>query len=100
MARHGYGDTQRHRPRYRCKDGQSRFDDLTGTVPAGHHQPLRVSVLCLYVMGLNRSNRQIAQELELNDDDVQAMTERLRTGLVARTPAAPAGGRAWPRHPG
>ncbi len=54
---------------------------------AGHHQPLRVWVLCLYFMGLNLSNRQIAQELDLNADDVQAMTERLRSGLVAKTPA-------------
>jgi hypothetical protein len=30
-----------------------RFDDLTGTVLAGHHQPLRIWLLCLYVMGLN-----------------------------------------------
>ncbi len=32
---------------------------------AGHHQPLRVWVLCLYFMGLNLSNRQIAGELGL-----------------------------------
>jgi hypothetical protein len=64
-----------------------RFDDLTGTVLAGHHQPLRVWVLCLYFMGLNLSNRQIAAELGLNASDVQAMTEQLRHGLVARIPA-------------
>jgi hypothetical protein len=38
-------------------------------------------------MGLNLSNRQIAQELGLSVADVQAMTEHLRTGLVAKTPA-------------
>src|SRR5436309_2417778 len=54
------------------------FDDLTGTVLAGHHQPLRVRVLCLYLMGLNLSNRQIAQELDLAEADVQAVTEQLR----------------------
>ena len=73
--------------RYRCKACASRFDDLTGTVLAGHHQPLRVWVLCLYFMGLNLSNRQIAMELGLNASDVQAMTEQLRRGLVAKTPA-------------
>ncbi len=36
-------------------------------------------------MGLNLSNRQIAQELSLSD--VQAMTEHLRSGLAAKTPA-------------
>ena len=54
---------------------------------AGHHQPLRVWVLCLYLMGLNLSNRQIAQELDLGVSDVQAMTEALRHGLTARAPA-------------
>jgi transposase-like protein len=87
VTRHGHDDTQRHRQRYRCKPCQYRFDDLTGTVLAGHHQPLRVWVLCLDFLGLTLSNRQIAQELELNEDDVQAMTEHLRSGLVATTPA-------------
>ena len=41
------------------------MDDLTGTVLAGHHQPLRVWVLCLFFMGLNLSNWQIALELDL-----------------------------------
>ena len=59
---------------------------LTGTALAGHHQPLRVWVLCLYFMGLNLSNRQIAEELELGASDAQAMTEALRNGLVARVP--------------
>ncbi len=39
------------------------------------------------LMGLNLSNRQIALELGLSASDVQAMTEQLRRGLVARTPA-------------
>ena len=34
VTRHGHDDTQRHRQRYRCKQCQSRFDDLTGTVLA------------------------------------------------------------------
>ena len=73
VIRNGCDDTQPHRQRYRCKACAGRFDDLTGTVLAGHHQPLRVWVLCLYLMGLNLSNRQIA--LELNPSDAQARTE-------------------------
>ncbi len=38
-------------------------------------------------MGLNLSNRQIALELGLDASDVQAMTEQLRRGLAAKTPA-------------
>src|SRR5918911_1512295 len=86
VVRDGSDDTQPHRQRYRCKMCARRFDDLTDTVLAGHHQPLRVWVLCLYLMGLNLSNRQIAAELGLSASDVQAMTEALRGGLVARTP--------------
>src|SRR5687768_9836357 len=87
-VRDGHDDRQAHRQRYRCKACAGRFDDPTGTVLAGHHQPLRVWVLCLYLLGLNLSNRQIAQELGLNEADVQAMTEQLRGGLVAKIPAA------------
>jgi len=87
VIRHGRDDTQRHRQRYRCKDCAARFDDLTGTVLAGHHQPLRVWILCLYFMGLNLSNRQISLELGLNEDGVQGMATHLRNGLVAKIPA-------------
>ena len=87
VIRDGCDDTQPHRQRYRCKVCAGRFDDLTGTVLAGHHQPLRVWVLCLYFMGLNLSNQQIAKELGLCGSDVQAMTEQLRRGLAAKTPA-------------
>src|SRR5438270_6370502 len=87
VARDGRDDTQRYRQRYRCSACGARFDDLTGTVLAGHHQPLRVWVLCLYLMGLNLSNRQIAQELGLSGPDAQLMAEQLRRGLAARLPA-------------
>ena len=88
VVRHGGDDTQPHQQRYGCKACAARFDDLTGAVLAGLHQPLRVWVLCLYFMGLNLSNRQIAEELGLCGADVQLMTEQLRHGLVARIPAA------------
>ena len=65
---------------------RKRFDDLTGTIFAGHHQPLRVWMLCLYFMGLNLSNEQIAHELDLNGDDAQKMTTQLREGIVERKP--------------
>ena len=86
VARDGRDDAQPQRQRYRCAGCGARFDDLTGTVLAGHHQPLRVWVLCLYLMGLNLSNRQIARELDLCVSDVQAMTEALRQGLTAKLP--------------
>jgi transposase-like protein len=88
VIRNGRDEAQLHRQRYLCKACHGRFDDLTNTVLAGHHQPLRVWVLCLYLMGLNLSNLQIAAELDLAASDVQAMTEHLRNGLAAQAPAA------------
>ena len=85
VTKQGRDDTQQCRQRYRCLHCQRKFDDLTGTVFAGHHQPLRQWVGCLYLMGLNLSNRQIAQELGLNENDVQDMTRTLRQGVVERS---------------
>jgi transposase-like protein len=84
VVRNGWEDARRRRQRWLCTACRARFDDLTGTVLAGHHQPLRVWVLCLYFMGLNLSNRQIAQELDLCESDVPEMTGHLRRGLVER----------------
>ena len=55
ITKNGRDDTQPHRQRYECKGCRQRFDDLTDTIFAGHHQPLRVWIACLYPMGLNLS---------------------------------------------
>lgn len=74
-------DNKRLNQRYQCKSCEKRFDDLSETVLAGHHKPLSVWILCLYFMGLNLSNTQIAQELDLNTSDLYFMTEHLRDGI-------------------
>ena len=79
-------ETQPHRQRSDCRACRRCFDDLTGTVFAGHHQPLRTWILCLYFMGLNLSTYQIAKELDLDRGDVQAMTTMLRQGILERRP--------------
>lgn len=38
----------------------------------------------LYFMGLNLSNEQIAEELELDRSDVPQMTTQLREGIVKK----------------
>jgi transposase len=86
VTKRGRDETQPERQRYRCLGCGRHFDDLTGTIFAGHHQPLRTWILCLYLMGLNLSNQQIAQELDLNKDDVHQMTCQLRAGIVAHKP--------------
>ena len=82
----GFEDTEPARQRYECHDCDTRFDDVTDTIVAGHHQPLKVWVLCLYFMGLHVSNEHIAHELSRNESDVQQMTAQLREGMVKKSP--------------
>jgi transposase-like protein len=87
VIKDGRDETQPHRRRYPCHGRRRRFDDLTGTIFAGHHEPLRTWVVCLYFMGLNLSSLQIARELDMDRGDVQAMVQQLRQGIVERRPA-------------
>jgi len=84
IIKRGFHITQKYRQRYKCKHCQQQFDDLSETIFEGHHQPLKTWVLCLYLMGLNLSNRQIAAELDLSSSVVQEMASQLRTGVVAK----------------
>jgi transposase-like protein len=88
VASHSRDDTHSHRQRYCCPAYAAPFHDLSGTTLVEHHRRLRVWMLCLYLMGLNLSSRQIAQELDLIASHVQAVTEQLRTGLKAKVRAA------------
>ncbi len=85
VIKRGVDDTEPARQRYECTDCHKRFDDLTDTIFAGHHQPLKVWVLCLYFMGLNVSNEQMAHELAVHSSDVQQMTTQLREGIVKKS---------------
>jgi transposase-like protein len=84
VVKNGHDTTQRDRQRYCCSTCERCFDDLTDTVFAGHHQPLRVWMLCSYLLGLNLSNLQIAAELDLSATQAQEMTTQLRQGIVDR----------------
>ena len=84
VSKRGHDERQAHRQRYQCQGCGRQFDDLSETIFEGHHQPLRVWVLCLYFMGLNLSNHQIAAELDLDPDDVQDMTTQLREGIAVK----------------
>ena len=84
ITKRGFHTQQTERQRYECQACQRQFDDLTETIFEGHHQPLKVWVLCLYLMGLNLSNEQIAAELDLAAGDAQQMTAQLREGVVAK----------------
>ena len=84
IKKRGFHSRQAYRQRYLCGGCQEQFDDLSETIFEGHHQPLRIWILCLYLMGLNLSNEQIAKELDLGSGDVQSMTSQLRAGIMVK----------------
>lgn len=85
VIKRGFDEKETACQRYECKACHKRFDDLTNTIFAGHHQPLKIWILCLYFMGLNLSNEQIARELDLDRSDVHQMTTQLREGIVKKS---------------
>lgn len=89
ISKRGFHTHQAHRQRYRCQACGKQFDDLSGTIFEGHHLPLKTWILCLYFMGLNLSNEQIAAELDLSVGEVQAMTSQLREGIVVKKSLLP-----------
>jgi transposase-like protein len=84
VGKRGFHTNQPARQRYVCHACGQQFDDLTDTIFEDHHQPLHTWVLCLYFMGLNLSNQQIAAELDLTTTDVHAMATQLREGIVKK----------------
>ncbi len=91
IIKRGFHTQQAHRQRYQYRACRRQIDDLTGATLAGHHQPLRIWVLCLYFMGLNLPNQQIAAELELHPDVVHDMTTHLRERIVIKKPVSLSG---------
>ena len=84
VIRRGFDDQHPSKQRYQCKGSGRRFDDLTGTIFAGSHHPLKIWMLVVYFMWLNLSNAQIAQELDLNKHVVHDMTTKLRASLLEK----------------
>ena len=86
VTKRGKHETHRARQRYACSHCGRQFDDLTDSLFAGRHQPLQTWIACLYLMGLNLSNQQIAQELSWHKDDVHQMTSELRQAVSDQRP--------------
>ena len=81
VVKNGHDTSEVCRQRYCCRDCDRCFDDLTNTVFAGHHKPLRIWMLCSYFMGLNLSNKQIAAEFDLSTTQAYMMrSEERRVG--------------------
>ena len=72
VVKNGRDDTQPQRQRDRCHGCGERFDDLSGTIFAGHHQPLRAWILYLDLMGLNLSRLNLPEPVTSKTSDPRA----------------------------
>jgi len=86
VIKRGVDDTETACQRDEGTECHKRFYDLTDTIFAGHPQALKVWLRCLYFMGVNLSNDQIARELDVERSEVQQMTTHLREGIVKKSP--------------
>jgi hypothetical protein len=64
VIKDGRDGTEPPRHRDLCHGRRRRFDDLTGTIVAGHHEPLQTRIICLYFMGPNPSGLHVAGNRE------------------------------------
>lgn len=85
VIRNGSSSHNENIHRYECQGCDQGFNDLSETVFANSNKALKVWILALYFMGLNLSNRQIAQELDLTEKTAQDITTKLRSGIVKKS---------------
>jgi transposase-like protein len=86
VSKDGLHDKDKNKQRYKCECG-CRFDDITGTFIEGSHHGITVWFAILYLMGLNKSNLEIASELDLNKDVVHNMVTAIRDEVCKKKPA-------------
>ena len=72
--------------RYHCEGCHRHFNDLTDTVFHSSNLPLKFWMCCLYLMGLNTSNRQIAQELGVSEKTAHTMSRKIRAEIRKNRP--------------
>ncbi|MEA1954357.1 MAG: hypothetical protein U9O24_08205 [Campylobacterota bacterium] len=82
----GFGFQNKYKQHYKCKSCKKKFDDLTGTAFAKHNLSAPIMVIFLYFLGLNLSNSQIAQELNLKQGTAQNIATTLRGKILENKP--------------
>ena len=84
VVKNGKDSHQIHCQHYYCKACQTYFDDVTDTVFSGSHQGIHQWITVLYLMNLNVSMAQIAQELSITESTAQGMCATIREGVVKK----------------
>ena len=82
------GTKGRHSNIYHYECGEKgcgkKFDDRTGTIFSGSPQELKLWILVMWLISLNLSNSQVAQELNMCIKVCSRMIEKLRIGIIGK----------------
>lgn len=84
VSKNGMDSKHKEVQHYECKGCKRYFDDLTETIFSGSHHPLTHWITVLYLLNLNISNQQIADDLEISESTVQQMCSVIREGVVKK----------------
>jgi transposase-like protein len=84
IVKNGKDPHQIHCQHYKCKACQGYFDDVTDTVFSASHQGIHQWITVLYLMNLNVSMAQIADELSVSVMTAQGMCATIREGVVKK----------------
>jgi transposase-like protein len=84
IRKNGQDSKHKEVQHYECKGCKRYFDDLTETIFSGSHHPLTHWITVLYLMNLNISNAQIADDLEISESTVYQMCSTIREGVVKK----------------
>ena len=82
--KNGKDKPQIYNQKYHCKSCGKYFDDLTDTIFSNSQLPLEHWIVALYLMHLNVSNSQIAEELDISVVTAQRICSKLREGIVKK----------------
>ena len=88
VKKSGFKFENRYQQHYKCKRCKKKFDDLTQTPFSKHNLSAPLMVVFLYLLGLNLSNNQIAQELNLKQSTAQNIARTLREKILENKPKA------------
>jgi len=86
IKKSGFNFQNKLKQHYKCKECQKKFDDLTGTPFSKHRLSAPKMLIFLYFLGLNLSNSQIAQELNLAKSTAQDIATSLRKSILNNKP--------------
>jgi transposase-like protein len=69
---------------YHCKSCDKYFNIKTGTIFAYTNVPLKKWIMAIYLLSLNKSNLQIAEELDVNPNTADRIINLIRDSILAK----------------